>query len=65
MTAMMLYVVASQSTIIYIHYTSQSDYKRLHVRHPSYFHDFRKILGSRIINVNQGQVDSGQILENR
>ncbi len=32
---------------------------------PSYFHNFRRILGSRIENVDRGQVDSGDIIESQ
>ena len=30
---------------------------------PSYFRDFRRVLGSTVINVQRGQIDSGDIVE--
>ncbi len=32
---------------------------------PSYFHNFRRILGSRSENIERGQVDSGDIIESQ
>jgi biotin carboxyl carrier protein len=32
---------------------------------PSYFHDYRRVVGSRVVPVGEGQIDSGDIVESK
>lgn len=55
---------ASGSSIMpHLHYQLQSGPDGHAEGLPSYFHDYRRVLGSRSVAVKRGQIDSGDLLE--
>ncbi len=48
----------------HLHYQLNTEWKKGVEGLPSYFHDFKRVLGSRKIAVQEGQADTGDIVEN-
>jgi len=57
---------ASGSSLFpHLHYELQTGIDTKAEGLPSYFRDFRRILGSKVIEVKKGQVDTGEVVEAR
>jgi hypothetical protein len=55
---------AGDAFIPHLHYMLVDDPDILKAESvPSYFRDFRRVLGSKSVNVERGQIDSGDIVE--